>query len=692
MIQWTPYVFIRITLFYVAGVLIGRSSSVEPVRWLPWVILAISIYIASAVIKRHRLLGMISGTLGLIALALLGCAAGSRTQVLPADHIARHFDSVRYYTAVVASYPSRTSRTWKAVADVRSACTNAGWAPASGRVLLYVDQDAYPAPFRYGDMLFLSGQPQPVPGPANPEAFDYRRFLALQYIHHQQYVGAGDAVWIGNDPPSLIMALAMKAREKAVEVFRRYVPGAQEHAVASALVLGYKDDIDDDLSDAFAASGTLHVLAVSGLHVSILYGLVMVVLKPIQRMRGGKWMVALSGIAVLWLYAFITGLSPSVLRAALMCSVVTLAGPWRRRSSLYNTFGVSAFAILVYDPNLVYSVGFQLSYAAVFGIVRFYPTLVRLWEPPSWIVSRIWQLSCVSTAAQLATFPLALFYFHQFPILFLLANLVAIPLSFVILIAGLITLAAAVWAPAATVSGYVLQGAVWLLNRSVQVTADLPFSVIDNIYISAFQCWMLAGVVAVIAILITHRSFKLIGVCAVLCFAFAADGWARTVGNASDKEIVVYHVHNQYGIEFREAFHSYFLADSAFVRNADAVTFHTGGYRIAAGVREVESGAGQPFVRELDAARLICWNGYTIIHIFREGLKWPSYLDVDCMVVSRNALRTFDDLPEGVTPSQVIADGSNSAFVVGRLEREAASRGVSFHATSKSGAFIKKIQ
>ena len=692
MIQWTPYAFVRITVFYVAGILLGRALDVPTNRWVPWIVITVLAYLVLAIVKRKGITGMITGTFGLISVVLLGCLSGARTRQLPADHIAHRIDDIRHYTGVVVTHPTRTSRTWKMVVAVQSVCTIKGWESASGKVMLYLDQDAYRTPFEYGDLLLLSGRPQPVPGPVNPEAFDYRRFLALRYIHHQQYGRAGDALRIGSDPPSLIRAVAIEARQKAIAVFSRYVPGEQEHAVACALVLGYKDDLDDELSDAFAASGTLHVLAVSGLHVGIIFAFVMVLLKPLQRMRGGKWIVAVCSITVLWIYAFITGLSPSVLRAAMMCSVATLAGPWGRRSSLYNTFAVSAFVLLVRDPNLIYSVGFQLSYAAVFGIVRFYPPLVRMWEPSSRIVSRIWEVSCVSLAAQLSTFPLALYYFHQFPVWFLWANLVAIPISFVILVTGLVTLAVAARPPVAVAFGHVLQGAVWVLNRSVELTADLPFSVIDGIYISGFQCAMLAGMVAMIAIFITHRSFTLICTCAALCFAFAGDGWIRTFQNASRTEVVVYHFSKNYGMEFREAFQSYFLADSALTRDEDAVAYQTSGYRMAGGIRKVNKGGRQPFVRDLGAARLICWNGYTIIHIFSSSLKWPSYLDVDCMVVSRNALRTLNDLPEGVTLSQVVADGSNSAFVVERLGREAAMRDIPFYATGKSGAFIKKIQ
>lgn len=692
MIQWTPYAFVRITAFYVAGVLIGQSFPLDPLRWLPWVMLASFSYVMPMAVKWKRASGMVSGALGLTAIMLLGCVSGGRTQILADDHISRHTDTVDHYTGVVVSYPARSPRTWKVVVDVQSIHSDTGWASASGRVMLYLDTSAYRTPFRYGDVLLLSGRPQPVPGPANPEVFDYRRFLALRHIHNQHYLREGGAIRIGHDPPSKIMAVAIAARERAVSVFGRYVRGGNEHAVASALVLGYKEDLDDDLSDAFAASGTLHVLAVSGLHVGILYGIVMLVLKPVRRMRGGKWVAALCGIAVLWIYAFITGLSPSVLRAAAMCSVVSLAGPWGRRSSMYNTFAVSAFVLLVHNPNLVYSVGFQLSYAAVFGIVRFYPSLVRLWTPSSWIVSRIWQLSCVSLAAQIATFPLALYYFHQFPVWFLLANLVAIPLSFVILLAGLVTLAAAVWPAAAVVCGYLLHTAVWLLNRSVEITADLPFSVIDGIYISPFQCGVLVAIVAIIATLVTYRSYGLICGCAVLCIAFAAEGWIRAADNASEKELLVYQLRNGYAMEFRDAFHSYFLGDSTLSQNADALEFHTAGYRLASGIQDVEPVMGRPFVRELEGMRLMRWNGYTIIHIFSDGPKWPSDLDVDCMVVSRNALRTLDDLPEGILVSQLVVDGSNRAFIVGRLEREAAAKRIPFHATGRSGAFIKKIQ
>lgn len=690
MTQWTPYAFVRITAFYVAGVLIGRSSCAEPLCVVPWVTIVLVAYVVLVVTK--RISGTLSGIIGLSMIVLLGCASGGETRQLASDHIAYSIDSIGHYAGVVSSPPTRSPRTWKLVVDVQSVRTTTGWETASGKVMLYLDQEAYRKPFQYGDVLLISGRPQSVPGPVNPEAFDYRTFLALRYIYHQQYARAGDVVMIGNDPPSVIMAGALRARERAVEIFRRYVPTTREHAVACALVLGYKDDLDDDLSDAFAASGTLHVLAVSGLHVGILYGIVMVALRPVRKMRGGKWIIALCGIAILWIYAFITGLSPSVLRAAAMCSVATLAGPWGRRSSLYNTFAVSAFILLIHNPNLIYSVGFQLSYAAVFGIVKFYPALVRLWEPSSWIVSKVWEVSCVSLAAQLATFPLSLFYFHQFPVWFLLANLLAIPLSFVILVAGLITLTASVWPVAAAVCGYGLQIAVWLLNRSVEMVAGLPFSVIENIHISAFQCAMLAGIVAVVAVMITNRNFGLVCACAVFCFAFAADGWIRTYRNTLDTEIVIYHVRNGYAMDFREGLRSYFLADSAFSRNKDAVSFNTAGYRMASGVREVLPVSGQPFVRELGAALLISWNGYMIIHIFSRGFKWPSYLDVDCMVVSRNALRTLNDMPEGVSLAQIVADGSNSAYVVGRLEREAASRDIPFHATSTSGAFIKKIQ
>lgn len=689
MIQWTPYVFVRLTFYLVAGILtaVHFPSRMPPLIGFSFTVGLMGVFVVLARL-RYRHLRLNTGWPGLLAVYLIGyLSVPLRSEARYPDHLVHCDGEIQSYTAVVTSYPGQGASTWKQLVRVRSVLTREGWGKASGKVLLYVDFDGYEKPFAYGDILLIKGTPTPVPGPLNPGEFDYRRFLALRQIHRQQYIGNGQALRIGNDPPSHLMKFSITARTWAVQQYRRFVPGRQEQVVTSALVLGDKDGLDDDLYDAFSSSGTMHVLAVSGLHVGIIYSIIIFVLRPLKKVRGGKLCVALVSIIMLWGYALVTGLSPSVLRATVMFMFVTLAEPWGRRSSIYNTFALSGFVLLLLDPNLIFSVGFQLSYAAVFGIVYFYPRLVALWEPSSWLARKVWEMSSVSLAAQIATFPIALYYFHQFPVYFLLANLAAIPLSFAILVAGIFLLMVSVWTPVAGTVGSLVHYLVFALNQSVAVAASLPFGVVKDIYISSLQCWMLIGLVIACILLVELRRMTVVYAGVALALIFSADAWIRAIKCAETARLVVYQIRGHYGFGLVEDSRSYFFADSSLQAQPARLAYHIGGYRLATGIRTVLSGDGKPFVSELQGGRLICWREYTIIHIFGRQFEWPQNVTVDYAIVSHNAVRGLD----GFRAQQLIVDGSNSNYVVGTLEKDASQRAVTFYATERSGAFIKEI-
>lgn len=693
-LQWTPYAFVRLVLCLIAGIL---TATHFPVLISPFpafmVILGLMAVVALvAFMRRRHRIRTNEGWAGLLAVYLMGyLSVPLRSETLNPDHLIHHNDEIQYYTAVVTSYPGKGAKTWKQLVEIQSVYTEGGWRKACGKVLLYFDLDGYDEPFGYGAKLFVKANPYPVAGPLNPHEFDYRRFLALQQIYRQQYLRANEAFLIGNDPSGMVTRISLAARTRAVALFRRYIPGEQEQMVASALVLGARDELDDDLYNAFSATGTMHVLAVSGLHVGIIYSMIMFVLGPMKKLRGGKLCLALLSMAILWGYAMVTGLSPSVLRATMMFSFVTIAGPWGRRANIYNTLGVSAFVLLLFDPNLIFSVSFQLSYAAVFGIVYFYPGLVKIWRPSAWATRKIWEMSCVSIAAQLATFPIALFYFHQFPVYFLLANFLAIPLSFGILVVGISMLMVSVWAPLAAATGYLLYYLVLALNKSVVFTASLPFGVVDGVYITPLQCWMLIGMMFAAILLIELRKFSVIYAGILCSFVFTLDQWTREKAGGERQHMVVYHVRGHYGLEFTDGERSYFLADSSLAADPAKIAYHMGGHRIASGVRTVSGIMGKPFVRDMDGARLMCWREYTIIHIFDREFKWPQDLAVDCAIVSNNAVRELGFANAGVRISRLVVDGSNSDYITRKLEREASDYAVAFHATGKSGAYIKEI-
>src|SRR5690606_9892162 len=223
----------------------------------------------------------------------------------------------------------------------------------------------YEQPVQYGDVLLINGTPEELKEPSNPGEFDYKKFLTYRKTYHQHFLREGDAMKIGYEPSSRVVKYSILAREWADRAVRENVDGKQEQATASALVLGVTEGLDNDLIGAYAATGSLHVLSVSGLHVGIIYWLILLIFRPLNKTTKGKWILAVFSVLALWGYALITGVSPSVLRAVTMFSFVALARRWGQKTNIYNTLAASAICLLVYEPYLIMSVGFQLSYLAV---------------------------------------------------------------------------------------------------------------------------------------------------------------------------------------------------------------------------------------------------------------------------------------------------------------------------------------
>ena len=357
---------------------------------------------------------------------------------------------------------------------------------ATGRVLVRAQTEEE---LQYGDRLLLRGYLNQVSPPGNPHAFDYRQFLAQRGIHHQIYPKEVDLKPVERSAGGYwILRKATTLRREMVETLRKHLPDAQTFSVGSALVLGYKDEMDPEIRDAYAATGAMHVLAVSGLHVGIIALLLNFAfvrwLEPYD-VRWKRWKLpfVLSGI---WAFVLLTGASPSVLRAGTMFSFIAIGTSIDRRPRIYNTLALSAFFLLIFDPNLLFSVGFQLSYAAVLGIVYLQPKLAAIWTPRNGMVRFFWNLLLVSVAAQLGTLPLSLHYFHQFPTYFMLSGLVVIPAATVILPLGLITLVSGYVSTAvADFFGMLLYWVIWFVNECILALQNLPFSLVSGFWVPA---------------------------------------------------------------------------------------------------------------------------------------------------------------------------------------------------------------
>lgn len=687
--NWVPYAMVRLAAFLIGGILLAiylPDSINEQVSRIALILLTVLYFLLRLLLRRKRVFRIACGLTGFAAVFLFGFIhLKAKTEARRPDHILSISAPIKVYEAIVRSAPELKAKTWKVEVELEKIKTDS-WRKTDGKVLLYISKNSMATiPWSYGDRLLIRGSPQVLAPPSNPNEFDFKRYLGFKNIHHQQFLKADQIHFLKSADRRGFIFYSHQVRSWATRVITRTIVGEQEQAIAMALILGVTEGIDTDLQNAYAASGAMHVLAVSGLHVGIIYGIILLLLRPLNAFSWSRWVIAGISILFLWIFAFVTGLSPSVLRAVTMFSFIAFARPLGWRTNIYNTLAASAFVLLIYNPYLIMSVGFQLSYLAVLGIVYLQRPLYNLWEIPNRVGDWIWQITCVSLAAQIATFALSMLYFHQFPVYFLVSNLFVIPLSTLVLMGGIVLLIVSALAPLATAVGYGLQLIIQLLNWLVFKAEALPFSLISDIYLTTFQCWVIIGLLLMFVLMFQFRSIRFLYAGVAISVLLMWTQWSHYQQTRNGNQFVVYSVSGHSAMEWIRRGVSYFNADTALVANEDRMRFHIRPNRLQHSVNIVHTQI--PFKRVVsDGLTLYSWQN-TQIAVVDKKIKLPTVANFGYLVISRNAvtdpkqLRTF-----GV--KQIILDGSNSRNYEQRWQAWASEYSLPVHAVVNQGAFV----
>jgi competence protein ComEC len=594
-----------------------------------------------------------------------------------------HINGITAYECIVRSAPESKTNSWKLYTEVVRVKTDV-WQPANGKVVLYLSKKTIDKiPWMYGDRLLVQGEPQKLKPPANPNEFDFKRFLTFKNIYHQQFLKAHEVQFISSPSHKSFVYYSHRVRNWASAILTSSIRGTQNQAVAMALILGVTEGIDNELLSAYAASGAMHVLAVSGMHVGIIYVIILFLFKPLKKYRWSPWLIACLSIFLLWSFAFVTGLSPSVLRAVTMFSFVALAKPLSWRTNIYNTLATSAFVLLLYNPYLIMSVGFQLSYLAVLGIVYLQRPLYNLWIVDNQLGNWVWKITSISFAAQVATFALGMLYFHQFPVYFLVSNLFVIPLSTAVLMGGMFVLATNWLPPVANLISWLLQRLIELLNWTVVTTEKLPYSIISGIYVTTFQCWLIIGIILSIIFMLQHRRKQFIWLTTVLCVALVFSQVKHFQKKLNVQQFVVYSISNHSAMEWISNGKSYYCADSTLLKDAERTRFHILPNRLQHGVKETLYHI--PFKRNIAGYQFYTWNKHTIVLMDKHAQPPP--VPVDYLIVSHQAL-SLGDTSKLMATSKIILDGTNSSLYIARWKLAQQNQPWQVHAVSDEGAFI----
>lgn len=482
---WCAAPMLRVALAVMTGILLAEYC--PAVGWAAWAVVgaaAMALLLLAAWVRRLRKDWLYLPALWMTLAALGALLALSR---LPHDPFVES-QRETVMRVRIADTPRPTPKCFKTAVEVEAVRDSAGWHSASGGMMLFLRQSQSAAALRYGDRLTMRATPVRPSESVGEDGFNYRRYLRHKGMLWQCFADSTD--WhLAEAADTAACTLRGWSKQVQLMLVQRIRKGRltpSQQGIAEALLLGWKEDLDAQTQQQFRTAGITHILCVSGLHVGIVAWLAGLLFAG---WGWRQWQRRLKGavqIAVVWLFVVVTGMAPSTLRAGVMFTLIIAGGMLGRKGYLLNNLATSAVLLLCVDPWVLFDIGFQLSYAAVLGIAAWCRPMQQLiWFPGRWYwqpMRKLWDLICLSTSAQLATLPLTLYYFHQFPIYFLVANITIVPFAGLLLGTVLVLVISVPWSWGCDVVTALLQWELAIADSVTRWVASLPCALIENIY------------------------------------------------------------------------------------------------------------------------------------------------------------------------------------------------------------------
>ena len=387
------------------------------------------------------------------------------------------------------------------------------------RIFIYFTKKPDACQYSGGSLIITCKELQPIENFKTPNDFDYKKYCHLRHIYAQVFLKENEYAQVYPEKEKSHFSALDSLRKKMLIIIKNYVPGKSENSLLEALMVGFTDDLDPGLLKSYADTGVIHIIAISGLHLALICYILQLALQKVGRKKYSQWIKLIVIITSLWGYSFLSGASPSVIRAAGMFSLVLFARNILRETVLYNTLAASAFLLLCFDPNWIWDTGFQLSYAAVLSLRLFSKPLKDLLLLQNKMLASIWDGASVSIAAQVLITPISIYYFNRFPSYFLIANLLAVPLSSGILIGGILLCLCSSIHPLGQFLGWLLGLLIRFLNGFIHHISQLPGAVVSQLTLTLTQLILVYFIIFCFYrfLMLKQKPWLLTGLCAI-CF------------------------------------------------------------------------------------------------------------------------------------------------------------------------------
>ncbi len=687
-IQMKRMPFVRLLIALTAGILLQWYVSVSLLIWFisfAAVSGCFGLFFVLPSYQQFRLQWL----RGVLVLLLLTICGGILCFVQNPHHQTHHYTNVYQDGDVAVATISEPlvikNKTYKATATVTAVYHKQKCLPVTGSIIVYFEKQNINPLLGFGSQIVFTRSLQTINPTGNPAAFDYARFLLFQGITAQVYLKSNEYKIVQQQQAYSLQSFLNGTRSYVIKTIQIFIPNKKESGVAEALLIGYRNDLDKQLVQSYSNTGVVHIIAISGLHLGMIYGFVLLLFSSFKNKKWYRFVVPVVALVVLWLFTLLAGAVPSILRSAVTFSFIAFGMFINRKTNIYNTLAASAFCLLVFNPFLLWDVGFQLSYAAVISILLFTKPISNCVYFQNKALNKLWQLSCVNIAAQIFTLPLVLYYFHQFPLLFLFNNLLVIPLSEIILFIVVLLVAIGKFSLLAILVGKISGVLLWLMNTIIERTEKIPFSLLSNIKVDVVQALLLYIIIVLLAVWLLYKLPRFFMYALSLFFVFviyiSVDVWKAV----HQHKLIVYNINQHTAVDIVSGKTKLCFYDNLLQNDTDANNFYLKPARIAL---RVKNDFNQSLSFDKNWAIQSSQKTILILSQPLSTLHFRSKTKADIIIITNSAKPLMSDLQKAFDCSLIVADNSIPVRTAKKWKQDCDSFRVRFHSIPHNGALV----
>ncbi|MFM2337296.1 MAG: hypothetical protein RL115_489 [Bacteroidota bacterium] len=687
---WKKNPFVKIVAALVVGILIQWYFKPPVIVALAAALVSFIIlllYFLTSTYSKYKLAPMNGVLVTLLFMAVGGLITFNNDISNKTQWLGHHYKEGDLLVVTIKEPLVEKTKSFKTIGEANYIIKEGKAIPVSGKLLIYFNKDSV-GNISYGHQIVFKKPLQEIKNAGNPGGFDFKQYSHFQGITHQVYLKNNEVALSSQLNTHPFWSAIYSWRVKVLSLLRKNITSERELGLAEALLIGYKNDLEQSLVQSYTNTGVVHIIAISGLHLGLIYWLLGLVCKPLLKRKNIKWLRPIIIITSLWAFSFLAGAQPSILRSAVMFTCIVLGDSFGRKSSIFNTLSLSAFILLCINPFWLWDVGFQLSYAAVLSIIVFMQPIYNWIYCKNKLLDFFWKMNAVTLSAQILTLPFCIYHFHQFPTLFFLSNFLAVPLSSAILL-GEILVCLFFWMPKATqLLGYVIEWLIRLMNTYIEKIESIPFSLWDGLLINIPQAVLLLLFGISISYWLMQKSKTAFSLSLLFLFCFMGFRSYSIFKCSRQQKLIVYNVARKTAIDFINGSNFTFLGDSDLVENDFVRNFHLKPSRILHRINNVKQLAN--FYQQNECIQF----GRLKILWLQNSIQFQpvaSKQDIDVLIVSKNPKLYIKNISQHLHIKQVVFDGSVPAWKTKYWKKDCDSLHIPWHDVSINGAFVMPL-